>query len=40
MGGWADYGMVLRYAHLTPERFATHASVVDQKLDVTFAAQP
>lgn len=39
MGGWADYGMVLRYAHLCPERFATHASVVDHKLDVTVAAQ-
>lgn len=39
MGGWADYGMVLRYAHLSPERFATHASVVDQKLNGTFAAQ-
>lgn len=39
MGGWADYGMVLRYAHLTPERFAAHASVVDQKMNATFAAQ-
>ncbi|WP_341744671.1 site-specific integrase [Azonexus hydrophilus] len=40
MGGWADYGMVLRYAHLSPERFATHASVVDQKMNVTISAQP
>jgi integrase len=40
MGGWASYDMVLKYAHLSPERFATHASVVDRKLDGTNPAQP
>lgn len=39
MGGWSDYGMVLRYAHLSPERFTVHASVVDQRLNATLSAQ-
>lgn len=33
------FRMVLRYAHLEPERFATHASIVDRKLCDTLAAQ-
>lgn len=39
MGGWTTYSIVLRYAHLEPERFAAHASVVDRKLNDTFLAQ-
>lgn len=40
MGGWATYDMVQRYAHLSPEQFTKHASVVDRKLNVTNLAQP
>jgi len=25
LGGWSDYSMVLRYAHLAPEHLAKHA---------------
>lgn len=39
MGGWRDADMVLRYAHLAPERFHTHARVIDQALNGTFTAQ-
>lgn len=39
MGGWTTYNIVLRNAHLEPERFAAHASVVDRKLNDTFLAQ-
>lgn len=39
MGGWASYEMVLKYAHLCPERFAAHASLVDSKLNGTTTAQ-
>jgi integrase len=35
MGGWHDTTMVLRYAHLAPERFTGHASVVDRRLNDT-----
>lgn len=37
MGGWACYEHVMRYAHLTPERFMEHASVVDRRLSGTNA---
>jgi hypothetical protein len=40
MGGWATYDMVQRYAHLSPEQFTKHASVVDRMLNVTNSAQP
>lgn len=40
MGGWSCYEHVMRYAHLSPERFAVHAQVVDRKLCGTFTAQP
>ena len=39
MGGWQDTDMVLRYAHLAPERFSGHASVVDRRLNGTTTAQ-
>jgi hypothetical protein len=26
LGGWGDYSMVLRYAHLAPEHLAEYAS--------------
>lgn len=32
MGGWACYEHVMRYAHLSPDRFGEHASVVDRLL--------
>lgn len=38
-GGWSSYEMVLKYAHLCPGRFGTHASVLDRKLNGTNAAQ-
>jgi integrase len=28
LGGWSDYKMVLRYAHLAPEHLAHHAANV------------
>jgi hypothetical protein len=28
LGGWASYEMVLRYAHLAPDRLAEHANNV------------
>ncbi|WP_109477649.1 site-specific integrase [Paraburkholderia sp. C35] len=34
LGGWADYDMVLRYAHLAPDQLSQHANTV------TFWAQP
>jgi integrase len=39
MGGWQDTDMVLRYAHLAPERFSSHAGVVDRRLNGTTTAQ-
>jgi integrase len=33
LGGWADYKMVLRYAHLAPEHLAQHAANVVTNLD-------
>ena len=39
MGGWHDTDMVLRYAHLAPESFSRHASVVDKRLNGTFTAR-
>jgi len=28
LGGWSDYSMVLRYAHLAPEHLAEYASKI------------
>lgn len=32
LGGWSDYAMVLRYAHLAPEHLAEHASRIETGL--------
>ena len=32
LGGWSDYKMVLRYAHLAPEHLALHAANVGTNL--------
>lgn len=39
MGAWESPEMVRRYAHLAPEQFTTHASVVDNLLSGTNTAQ-
>lgn len=39
MGGWACYEHVMRYAHLAPEQFMQHATVVDRRLNGANAAQ-
>ena len=33
LGGWKSYEMVLRYAHLAPERLTTAASRIDRRLE-------
>jgi len=39
MGAWQSTDMVRRYAHLAPETFGVHASVVDRMLYDTNKAQ-
>ncbi len=39
MGAWQSTEMVRRYAHLAPEKFGVHASIVDNMLYGTISAQ-
>jgi len=39
MGAWQSTEMVRRYAHLAPEKFGIHASIVDNMLYDTNTAQ-